>query len=489
MNSNYNLLHDPSNTFDIENAKPALNPANSLSCIFFNNIYNEVSFDENLNNNNNITNTTSNNDNINTNTTNNIAANLDLFKSTPRCSTPIYYENLMFANTSLQNHQNVNDNDLSKKNIPSADQYENLFAYPLNANKLTHISSTNEYYSVGTPTTSDCSSSSPYQRSNFDSSSTGINSKYDYRSHTISYPTSEISSVDDNYLTRITLNDQLNQDIDLIRKRLDPFPSLWDNSNNNSMNHNNTINYNINHHDDDSNNNRPHLQLPVSLPSQVTFENFDNNDDEDNNNKKENDNNDNDCDNENDNDNDNTNDNDNDNHNDNYSESDNNDNENYSDNNNRSDNDDYENNDDDNNNNNHSDDHNDSSSNDSAYTVSSKINRQRTSKSKYSSANRFSKNVSSSSSASHKASDKQFKCTKCSSSFTRKTRLTEHINRVHMGKIFHFKCNQCGTRLSSKENLTRHTIVHTDKFKCGKCNRRFDRSYRFQRHLEKCCSR
>lgn len=82
--------------------------------------------------------------------------------------------------------------------------------------------------------------------------------------------------------------------------------------------------------------------------------------------------------------------------------------------------------------------------------------------------------------------DKQFKCNKCSSSFTRKTRLTEHINRVHLGKIYHFKCNQCGTRLSSKENLTRHSIVHTDKFKCKRCNRRFDRSYRFQRHLEKC---
>lgn len=82
--------------------------------------------------------------------------------------------------------------------------------------------------------------------------------------------------------------------------------------------------------------------------------------------------------------------------------------------------------------------------------------------------------------------EKQFKCKKCSSSFTRKTRLTEHVNRVHLGKILHFKCEQCGTRLSSKENLTRHSIVHTDKFKCDFCNRRFDRSYRFQRHLEKC---
>lgn len=83
-------------------------------------------------------------------------------------------------------------------------------------------------------------------------------------------------------------------------------------------------------------------------------------------------------------------------------------------------------------------------------------------------------------------SDKPFKCSLCTSSFTRKTRLTEHINRVHLGKVFHFQCQECGTRLSSKENLTRHSIVHTDKFKCLKCNRRFDRSYRFQRHLEKC---
>jgi hypothetical protein len=82
--------------------------------------------------------------------------------------------------------------------------------------------------------------------------------------------------------------------------------------------------------------------------------------------------------------------------------------------------------------------------------------------------------------------NKQFRCTQCTSSFTRKTRLTEHVNRVHLGKVYHFKCEQCGTRLSSKENLTRHSIVHTDKFKCKKCNRRFDRSYRYQRHLEKC---
>lgn len=83
-------------------------------------------------------------------------------------------------------------------------------------------------------------------------------------------------------------------------------------------------------------------------------------------------------------------------------------------------------------------------------------------------------------------SDKQFKCTQCSSSFTRKTRLTEHMNRVHLGKVYHFECEQCGTRLSSKENLTRHSIVHTDKFKCHGCDRRFDRSYRYLRHIEKC---
>ena len=82
--------------------------------------------------------------------------------------------------------------------------------------------------------------------------------------------------------------------------------------------------------------------------------------------------------------------------------------------------------------------------------------------------------------------EKPFKCYECSSSFTRKTRLTEHINRVHLGKIYQYKCKECGTRLSSKENLTRHSIVHTDKFKCQNCNRRFDRSYRYQRHLEKC---
>lgn len=104
------------------------------------------------------------------------------------------------------------------------------------------------------------------------------------------------------------------------------------------------------------------------------------------------------------------------------------------------------------------------------------------------------RNSSVSSTSSHPATSnrrmsknaKMFKCDSCSSSFTRKTRLTEHKNRVHLGKVYHFECKICGVRLSSKENLTRHKIVHTDKFKCDKCDRRFDRSYRFHRHIEKC---
>lgn len=95
-------------------------------------------------------------------------------------------------------------------------------------------------------------------------------------------------------------------------------------------------------------------------------------------------------------------------------------------------------------------------------------------------------NISFTNTKSFKTIDKRFKCPKCSSSFTRKTRLTEHNNRVHMGKIFQFQCSECDTRLSSKENLNRHSIVHTDRFKCNKCNKRFDRICRFQKHLDKC---
>ncbi|GME70345.1 unnamed protein product [Ambrosiozyma monospora] len=82
--------------------------------------------------------------------------------------------------------------------------------------------------------------------------------------------------------------------------------------------------------------------------------------------------------------------------------------------------------------------------------------------------------------------DKRFKCAQCDASFTRKSRLNEHIRKVHEGRRKNYTCDKCSKHLSSRENLNRHKVIHTDKYKCPSCGKRHDRSDRFHRHVIKC---
>ncbi|KAG7805828.1 hypothetical protein KL921_005259 [Ogataea angusta] len=84
---------------------------------------------------------------------------------------------------------------------------------------------------------------------------------------------------------------------------------------------------------------------------------------------------------------------------------------------------------------------------------------------------------------------KKFRCSQCTSSFTRRSRLKEHCRKVHEGEKLVFRCDHCDKVMSSRENLNRHMIGHTDKYRCPYCGKRHDRSDRFQRHIQKCSAR
>ncbi|KAG7899558.1 hypothetical protein KL907_004910 [Ogataea polymorpha] len=81
---------------------------------------------------------------------------------------------------------------------------------------------------------------------------------------------------------------------------------------------------------------------------------------------------------------------------------------------------------------------------------------------------------------------KKFRCSQCTSSFTRRSRLKEHCRKVHEGEKLVFRCDYCDKVMSSRENLNRHMIGHTDKYRCAYCGKRHDRSDRYQRHIQKC---
>ncbi|ODV82684.1 hypothetical protein CANARDRAFT_25731 [[Candida] arabinofermentans NRRL YB-2248] len=85
--------------------------------------------------------------------------------------------------------------------------------------------------------------------------------------------------------------------------------------------------------------------------------------------------------------------------------------------------------------------------------------------------------------------NKSFCCLDCGSSFTRKSRLNEHIRKKHSGSTVMFPCKLCPKVLSSRENLNRHHFKHCDKFQCHICGKRHDRSDRFAKHVEKCLAK
>ncbi|KAG7809954.1 hypothetical protein KL924_002222 [Ogataea haglerorum] len=84
---------------------------------------------------------------------------------------------------------------------------------------------------------------------------------------------------------------------------------------------------------------------------------------------------------------------------------------------------------------------------------------------------------------------KKFRCSQCTSSFTRRSRLKEHCRKVHEGEKLVFICDHCHKVMSSRENLNRHIIGHTDKYRCAYCGKRHDRADRYQRHMRKCSAK
>ena len=71
----------------------------------------------------------------------------------------------------------------------------------------------------------------------------------------------------------------------------------------------------------------------------------------------------------------------------------------------------------------------------------------------------------------HRRVHKSFKCDLCPKAYSRKDRLSYHIQAVHKGKTY--KCDQCKKGFKSKRDLYCHIqAVHNRKtYKCGQCGK------------------
>lgn len=74
-----------------------------------------------------------------------------------------------------------------------------------------------------------------------------------------------------------------------------------------------------------------------------------------------------------------------------------------------------------------------------------------------------------------------FSCTKCSSSYTRKTSLVRHMHTAH-STTRNFPCLQCSYRGKTKDDVTTHVKSHTKAYECDVCNRKFSRSTHLHEH-------
>lgn len=78
----------------------------------------------------------------------------------------------------------------------------------------------------------------------------------------------------------------------------------------------------------------------------------------------------------------------------------------------------------------------------------------------------------------------------CGKTFTKKNHLEAHI-RKHMGaRPFHCPHPGCGADFTRSGELKRHAWIHKEeqRFKCLKCNRKFNRLDTYKRHSERCSS-
>lgn len=76
-----------------------------------------------------------------------------------------------------------------------------------------------------------------------------------------------------------------------------------------------------------------------------------------------------------------------------------------------------------------------------------------------------------------------FKCDQCDKKYTRNSRLTSHIKKIHDG-IKPFSCGTCKKRFGRRDHLRRHEKTHGERktYDCEKCVKKFVSKQALQLH-------
>ena len=82
---------------------------------------------------------------------------------------------------------------------------------------------------------------------------------------------------------------------------------------------------------------------------------------------------------------------------------------------------------------------------------------------------------------------KNYSCNICHMSFSRSNNLLTHKIRMHGFREKQFECTLCDKKFHAQQQLTRHLAVHTGikPFICNQCPASFSRKDRLSSHLQK----